>query len=71
MTIDKLDDVPSAEHIHEHVFVVGDSVVAETAEHLRKLTPEEQVIEKRLRRKIDLRIMPLCILIYLMNYIDR
>lgn len=37
----------------------------------RILSPEELVIEKKLRRKIDLLIMPLIVLVYLMNYIDR
>lgn len=32
------------------------------------LTPEELKTEKRLRRMIDLRIMPLAILVYTMNY---
>jgi hypothetical protein len=32
------------------------------------LTPEELETEKRLRRMIDLRIMPLAILVYTMNY---
>lgn len=35
------------------------------------LTPEEKIIEKKLRRKIDTLIMPLVVLVYLMNYIDR
>lgn len=35
------------------------------------LTPEELVLEKKLRRRIDLLIMPLIIVVYLMNYIDR
>jgi hypothetical protein len=35
------------------------------------LSPEELIIEKKLRRKIDLLIMPLVVLVYLMNYIDR
>lgn len=35
------------------------------------LTPEELEVEKKLRRKIDFLIMPLVILVYLMNYIDR
>jgi hypothetical protein len=39
--------------------------------HFGKLTEEELVIEKKLRRKIDSLIMPLVILVYLMNYIDR
>ena len=39
--------------------------------HWGHLTDDELVIEKRLRRKIDALIMPLVILVYLMNYIDR
>jgi len=35
------------------------------------LTPEEKVIERTLLRKIDGRILPVVILVYLMNYIDR
>ena len=35
------------------------------------LTLEELEVEKKLRRKIDLLIMPLVVLVYLMNYIDR
>lgn len=39
--------------------------------HLTQLSEEELEIEARLRRKIDVRIMPMVILVYLMNYIDR
>lgn len=35
------------------------------------LNEEERLMEKKLRQKIDSRIMPLVILVYLMNYIDR
>ncbi|KAJ4342568.1 hypothetical protein N0V95_006908 [Ascochyta clinopodiicola] len=43
----------------------------EDALHHGRLSAEELEIEKKLRRKIDMRIMPVLILIYLMNYIDR
>ena len=43
----------------------------EEAMHFGELTPEEKELEKKLVRKIDLRIMPLMVLVYLMNYIDR
>lgn len=43
----------------------------EEAMHHGRLSAEELEIEKKLRRKIDLRIMPVLISIYLMNYIDR
>ncbi|KAH8432976.1 putative MFS transporter [Aspergillus melleus] len=38
---------------------------------IAQLTDEEKVIERKLRRRIDSLIMPLVILVYLMNYIDR
>lgn len=53
--------------------LVGDkaNMDHEEAIHLTELTEEERVIEKKLRRKIDSLIMPLVVLVYLMNYIDR
>ncbi|RMZ81727.1 hypothetical protein DV738_g2102, partial [Chaetothyriales sp. CBS 135597] len=39
--------------------------------HFGVLTEEELVIQKKLMRKIDSLIMPLVVLVYLMNYIDR
>ena len=35
------------------------------------LTPEEKVTERKLLRYLDISIMPLTILVYLMNFIDR
>lgn len=67
---DKIEDLPASEHVHDHD-ILDEKAAAESAEHLRKLTPEELVIEKKLRKKIDVLIMPLCVLVYLMNYIDR
>lgn len=43
----------------------------EEVAQLAQLTEEEKVIEKKLRRRLDSTIMPLVILVYLMNYIDR
>ena len=39
--------------------------------HIAELTPEEKRIEKKLRLRIDTLIMPLVVLVYLLNYIDR
>jgi hypothetical protein len=39
--------------------------------HLSQLTEEEKQIERKLRIRIDSLIMPMVILVYLMNYIDR
>jgi len=45
--------------------------VVKDAVQMTALTPEELALEKKLVRRIDLLIMPLIILVYLMNYIDR
>ncbi len=47
------------------------SISHEEAMHFGALSPDELVIQKKLLRKIDSLIMPLVVLVYLMNYIDR
>jgi hypothetical protein len=53
--------------------IFGEKVTVNHEEtmYLDELSPEELVIEKKLRKKIDMLIMPLVVLVYLMNYIDR
>lgn len=53
--------------------LMGDKagVTHEEAMHFGILTSEELAVEKKLVRKIDTLIMPLVVLVYLMNYIDR
>lgn len=53
--------------------LIGDkgTLTHEETMHLSELTEEEKAIEKKLRFKIDCLIMPLVVLVYLMNYIDR
>ncbi|KAJ9609483.1 hypothetical protein H2200_005810 [Cladophialophora chaetospira] len=53
--------------------LLGDKVELshEEAMHFGALTEEELVVQKKLVRKIDALIMPLVVLVYLMNYIDR
>jgi hypothetical protein len=65
------DDMESKQY-HDHD-MLGEKVEVthEEGMHWGKLTKDELVIEKKLLRKIDLLIMPLVILVYLMNYIDR
>ncbi|CVK86163.1 related to nicotinamide mononucleotide permease [Fusarium mangiferae] len=47
-------------------------VISPKPEALQHLSDEElTALEKRLRRKIDLRLLPCMILIYIMNYLDR
>lgn len=44
----------------------------EPPEIIRALSAEERaVLEKKMRRKIDLRLLPLIIIMYILNYIDR
>jgi hypothetical protein len=44
----------------------------EAPELIRNLSPEERkYLERRLVRKIDLRLMPTIIIMYIMNYLDR
>jgi hypothetical protein len=40
--------------------------------YVRSLSPEERAfVEKKLVRKIDLRLIPMIIIMYVMNYLDR
>ena len=57
--------------LYDHDITGGKHVTREEAMHWGELTPEELVIEKKLRRRVDSLIMPLIIMVYLMNYIDR
>lgn len=44
----------------------------ELPEFLRHITPEQrEEMEKKLRAKIDLRLMPCVVTMYILNYIDR
>ncbi|KAB8527809.1 hypothetical protein FH972_025460 [Carpinus fangiana] len=68
---DKLHDT---KHIDEHnVAKVDDPVrFLEAPELVRVMAWDERVrVEKALVRKIDLRLLPMLILMYIMNYLDR
>lgn len=44
----------------------------EPPEFVRNLSREERnVLEAKLKRKIDLRLLPMIVLMYIMNYLDR
>jgi hypothetical protein len=46
--------------------------VFQAPEFIRNMTAEERIaIENRLRRKIDIRLMPMIVIMYIMNYLDR
>lgn len=66
----KIEDGPRAEHVADREAVsTQDGDISRLSLH--QLTAEELAVEKKLRWRIDLRIMPLTVLVYLMNYIDR
>jgi len=50
----------------------GQSRGLQPPEFVANLTPEERAaLETKLKRKIDIRLMPAIILMYILNYIDR
>jgi hypothetical protein len=53
--------------VADHDLLEKDDVAYQEDLRYATLTPEELEVEKRLRFKIDTRIMPLVILVYLMN----
>lgn len=64
------DEVASTK-VHDHDLLGSKEASESGPDHTVALTEEELVLEKKLRWKIDLMIMPLMIWTYLMNYIDR
>lgn len=68
------DDGRLAEHISDTSIDNGPTARSrrEPPELVRHLAPEERArLEKALTRKIDTRLLPMLILIYIMNYLDR
>lgn len=65
-------DTTLESQINDHD-ILGEKVGTshDEATHIGQLNEEELAQEKKLRRKIDLLIMPMVVLVYLMNYIDR
>lgn len=57
--IDRGDDLVQKEVLHDHDVLGRTDVTREDAMHMGELTPEELEHEKKLRKKIDLMIMPL------------
>lgn len=67
------DDAASTKIVHDHDIIGSSKEAHESAEnaHVIGFNEQELILEKKLRWKIDLMIMPLLIWTYLMNYIDR
>ncbi|KAJ5112775.1 hypothetical protein N7532_000820 [Penicillium argentinense] len=58
--------------IQDHEILTGkDDTRSGKLAELHHLSEEDQVLEKKLLRKIDFLVMPLIVVIYLMNFIDR
>jgi hypothetical protein len=64
----------------DHVELVEESSIhgsvpgkpSRAPEIIRAMTPEHrQKLETSLRRKIDLRLMPMVVIMYILNYLDR
>jgi len=68
---DPKTDIGHHEVLRDEDIIGEKNIDSEQAMHLRQLTPDELVAEKKLRTKIDKLIMPIVVLVYLMNYIDR
>jgi hypothetical protein len=65
------NDIGHHETLRDEDIMGEKRIGSERVEHLRQLTPDELIAEKKLRRKIDRLIMPVVVTVYLMNYIDR
>ncbi|KAI0156943.1 MFS general substrate transporter [Xylariaceae sp. FL1272] len=70
------DDSKSAKHVEAEAGVADlDQAAArglQAPEIIARLSPEQRIeLEKRLVRRIDRRLMPMIILMYILNYIDR
>lgn len=50
----------------------GQRKALQPPEYVRQMSPDErQKAEAALRKKIDLRLMPMIVIMYIMNYLDR
>jgi len=59
------------EYLHDKSMTEEREASMDDAVQFAILSEEELAVQKKLVRKIDALIMPLVILVYLMNYIDR
>lgn len=71
------DDGKIAVSGDEKVAVSDDGVTSVEEQRLppmsiRHLSPEERIrLENKMRRRIDIRLMPMLVLMYILNYLDR
>lgn len=79
--LDELETSPELHHAHnghdggegqKPAVAMEEAAGMQAPEFLRHMSMEDRLeMEKRLRWKIDLRLMPAVIIMYIMNYIDR
>jgi hypothetical protein len=62
-------DLSHKEVVHDHDVLGGTQVTREDAVHWGQLTEEELVHEKQLKKKIDVMIMPLVMMVRNRHYI--
>lgn len=68
----KIQQMDVDEKIMSSTPTPGDLPAFGPPELIRDMSPEKRLeVEKRLKRKIDLRIMPMIVLMYILNYLDR
>jgi hypothetical protein len=66
------EKVVDIEHSSRDEVVVATILRVPMPDILAKMTDEERMhLETRLRRKMDWRLLPILIFLYIMNYIDR
>lgn len=67
-----MDDIEAAKPVADNPVLEAKQRGLEPPEIIRNMSPEERArLEKKLRLKIDLRLLPMIILMYILNYIDR
>lgn len=73
VTKDRNENVASTKIVQDHDIISSSKEELDSVEraHMVGFNDDELILEKKLRVKIDLMIMPLMVWTYLMNYIDR
>jgi hypothetical protein len=66
------DEVEFVENVSTINSAIPNKVPNATPAYIASLTPEgREAAENALRKKVDIRLMPMIVLIYIMNYLDR
>lgn len=60
--------VAAEEALHDRD-IMGEKPIE--ASHVRELTEEERIIERKLVRRVDWIVLPIILVVYVLNWIDR